>query len=94
MTDPNIHDLNMTDTEYVACLAKGYDPVLDRNIIALFKENPRYRTLTQFLEIVTKATPLTDDEWKELDIIWEKLCKEKGWSGSDLDREAIMARWR
>jgi hypothetical protein len=43
--DNQIQDLGMLDTEYAAYLAKGFDPDLDRKIIALFKDKPRYRHL-------------------------------------------------
>lgn len=35
--NPNIYDLNMSDTEYAALVAKGYDPNFERD---LTEENP------------------------------------------------------
>ncbi|KYC39016.1 hypothetical protein WA1_34055 [Scytonema hofmannii PCC 7110] len=91
--DDQIQDLGMLDTEYVACLAKGFDPVLDRNLIALFKDKPRYRHLTRFLELTTKDQPPTDAEWEEIYLVWDKMHFERGEKNSGLDREAIMLRW-
>ncbi|KYC34916.1 hypothetical protein WA1_50290 [Scytonema hofmannii PCC 7110] len=85
--DDQIQDLNMLDTEYLAWLAKGFDPVLDRNLILLFKDKPRYRHLTRFLELTTKDQPPTDAEWEEIYLVWDKRYKERGEKTPELDRK-------
>lgn len=83
----------MLDTEYLTFLAKGYDPVLDRNLIALFRDSLRHRNITRFLELVTKDQPPTNAEWDEINLVWKKMCIEQGFEPTEMDREKVMSRW-
>jgi hypothetical protein len=61
MTDPNIHDLNMTDTEYAALVAKGYDPNFERDLVEVFGEDAqKAKKLTRFVGLIKTQSPETD----------------------------------
>jgi hypothetical protein len=52
MSDPLIHDLGMTDTEYTVLVAKGYEPVLEHQLIAIGEDPSQARRLTKLAGLV------------------------------------------
>ncbi len=76
MTDPPIYDLGMTDTEYAALSAKGYNPALERQLIEAGEDSDQARKLTQFVGLLQDKPPETEAEWSELMSGWE-ACEER-----------------
>lgn len=74
MTHPPIQDLGMTDTEYAALVAKGYESVLERQLIALGEDPNQARKLTRFVGLLQDKPPETEPEWKEFMAAWEEAC--------------------
>lgn len=70
MTDSPIHDLGMTDTEYAALAAKGYDFNLERLMIAAGESLESARSLTHIVGLVKDKPPETDEEWDEFLNVW------------------------
>ena len=63
-----IHDLNLTDTEYAALAAKDYNPQLEQLMI----ESPEQaRKLTRLVGLTKDKPPQTEEEWAEFMSIWE-----------------------
>ncbi len=73
MTDP-LHNLNMTDTEYAALIAKGYDPAFEQQLVELGEEPGLARKLAQFVGLLQDKPPETEEEWEELMAAWEEVC--------------------
>lgn len=71
MTNLPIHDLGMTDTEYAALAALGYDPTLERMIIEAGSSPKDARLLTRIVALVKDKPPETEDEWDEFMNVWE-----------------------
>lgn len=74
MTHPPIQDLGMTDTEYAALVAKGYEPVLKRQLTALGEDADQARKLTRFVGLLQDKPPQTEEEWEEFMAAWEEPC--------------------
>lgn len=77
MTNVPIHDLNMTDTEYAALAIKGYEPILERQLIAIGENPDKARSLTRFVGLLQDKPPETEEEWQELMTMWEEVCRYK-----------------
>jgi hypothetical protein len=75
MIDPSIHNLNMTDIEYAALIAKGYDPALEQELIELGEQPGVARKLAQFVGLLQDKPPETEKEWEEFMEIWEEVCE-------------------
>jgi hypothetical protein len=73
-TDPLIHDLGMTDTEYAALAAKGYEPALEHQLIAIGSETDQARKLTKLAGLVQHKPPETDEEWDEFMTAWTEVA--------------------
>jgi hypothetical protein len=71
MTDSPIHDLGMTDTEYAALAAKGYDSNLERLMIEAGESLKSARKLTRIVVLVKDKPPETEEEWDEFLNVWE-----------------------
>lgn len=71
MTNPPIQDLGMTDTEYAALAALGYDPALERMMIEAGSSHKDARSLTRIVGLVKDKPPETEDEWDEFMNVWE-----------------------
>ncbi len=91
MTEP--YDLNMTDTEYAALIAKGYDPIIKQQLITLGQNPSDARHMARFMGLTTKATPRTDAEWEEFNATWVDICNAHGCDALALDRFPLMAAW-
>lgn len=65
MTNRPIQDLGMTDTEYTALSAKGYDPNLEQMMIEAGSSLKDARLLTQIVGLVKDKPLETDEEWNE-----------------------------
>jgi hypothetical protein len=74
MSDPLIHDLGMTDTEYTALVAKGYEPVLEHQLIAIGEDPNQARKLTKLAGLVQHKPPETDEEWDEFMEAWAEVA--------------------
>jgi len=70
MTKPLIHDLRMTDTEYAALVAKGYEPVLEHQLITIGEDLEQARNLTKLAGLLQNKPPETDEEWDEFMEAW------------------------
>lgn len=77
MTYPPIQDLGMTDIEYAAFVAKGYEPVLERQLIALGEDADQARKLTRFVGLLQDKPPETESDWEEFMLMWEDACGYK-----------------
>lgn len=72
MTDKPIYDLNMTDTEYAALVAKGYNPDFERDLVDVFGEDAqKAKKLTRFIGLIKGKSPETDEEWQEVFASWD-----------------------
>ncbi|MBD2525639.1 hypothetical protein [Nostoc sp. FACHB-133] len=70
----NIHNLDITDTEYAQLLAQGYDPNLEHQLVELGESLDQARKLARVVGL-TKDKPLqTDEEWQEFMAVWEDTC--------------------
>ncbi|HEY9874426.1 MAG TPA: hypothetical protein V6D12_13380 [Candidatus Obscuribacterales bacterium] len=74
MTEPPIHDLGMSDTDYAALVAKGYNPDLERQMIEVGESPDQARNLTRFVGLLQDKPPETEEEWEEVMIVWEEVC--------------------
>jgi len=52
MMNKSIKDLGMTDTEYAQLVSKGYEPVLQRQLIALGEDPDKARKFTRFVGLL------------------------------------------
>lgn len=55
----------MTDTEYAALAAKGYEPILEQQLIAIGEDPDQARNLAKLAGLVQHKPPETDEEWDE-----------------------------
>lgn len=67
----------MTDTEYVALIAKGYEPVLERLLICLGENPHQARKLTRFVGLLQGKSLETESEWEEFMSASEDACGYK-----------------
>ena len=76
MAAPSMEDLAMTDTEYAQLLAQGYDPELERQLVALGEHSTIARKMTRFSGVLKGKSPETESDGEELiddwDDIWAK----------------------
>jgi hypothetical protein len=70
MTQSLIYDLGMSDTEYAALAAKGYEPVLEHQLIGIGEDPNQARNLTKLAGLVQNKPPETDEEWEEFMEAW------------------------
>ena len=77
MANPLIHDLHMSDIEYAALAAKGYEPVLEHQLIALGEEPDQARKLTRLAGLVQNKPPETDEEWNEFMETWAEVATDE-----------------
>lgn len=73
MIDPPIEDLSLTDTEYAQLLTQGYDPELERQLIAIGERPTVARKMTQFFGLFKGKSPETESDWEELIDKWENI---------------------
>lgn len=73
MTDPQIHNLGITDTDYAALAAKGYDPHLEQLMIEVDIPPDEARSLTRLVGLTKDKPPKTDEEWDELMNVLEDI---------------------
>ena len=73
MTDAPIEDLDLIDTEYAQLLAQGYDPELERQLVALGEQPTNARKMTQFLGWLLGKSPETESDWEELILDWDQI---------------------
>lgn len=73
----NIHDLDMTDTEYAKLAAQGYDPNLEHQLIELGESLDEARKLAQVVGLTKDKAPETEEEWQEFMAVWGD-----SWDGS------------
>ena len=67
----------MTDTEYAALVAKGYDPNFERDLTEVLGEDAqKARKLTRFVGLIKTKSPETDGEWHEVMAAWDDVCSE------------------
>lgn len=75
MTDsPPLEDLGMSDVEYAELVTKGYEPVLERQLITLGEEPDQARKIARFVGLLQNKPPQTQPESKELLATWEDAC--------------------
>jgi hypothetical protein len=77
MTNSLIHDLGMTDTEYAALAAKGYEPVLEHQLIAIGEDPEQARNLTKLVGLLQNKPPETDEEWNEFMEAWAEVAADE-----------------
>jgi len=81
-----IQNLGMTDTEYAALAAKGYDPNLEQLMIEAGESLEPARKLIRIVGLVKDKPPETDEEWDEFMTVWENAAAT--------DQTSIDQRWR
>ncbi len=67
----------MTDTEYTALLAKGYEPVLEHQLITIGEEPEQARNLTKLAGLLQNKPPETDEEWNEFMEAWTEVAADE-----------------
>ena len=73
MTDSPIEDLGLIDTEYAQLLAQGYDPEVERQLVALGEQPTSARKMTRFLGLLKGKSPETESDWEELILDWDQI---------------------
>ena len=73
MTDLPIEDLGLIDTEYAQLLTQGYDPELERQLIALGEQPISARKMTRFLGLLRGKALETESDWEELILDWNHI---------------------
>lgn len=73
MIDLPVEDLGLTDTEYAQLLAQGYDPELERQLVALGEQPSIARKMTRFLGLLKGKSPETESDWEELILDWDHI---------------------
>ena len=73
MTDLPIKDLSLTDTEYAQLLTQGYDPELERQLIAIGERPSVPRKMTRFFGLLKGQSPETESDWEELIDDWDNI---------------------
>lgn len=66
----NIHNLDITDTEYAKLTAQGYDPNLEHQLIKLGESIDQARKLARIVGVTKDKAPQTDEEWEEFMAVW------------------------
>jgi hypothetical protein len=77
MIELPIQDLGMTDTEYAQLVSKGYQPVLEQQLIAPGEDPDKARKFTKFVGLLQDKPPQTESEGKEFMSAWEDACGYK-----------------
>ncbi|MCC5609758.1 hypothetical protein LC612_24015 [Nostoc sp. CHAB 5834] len=67
----NIHNLDITDTEYAKLTAQGYDPNLEHQLIELGESLDQARKLARVVGLTQDKPPQTDQEWEKFMTVWE-----------------------
>lgn len=88
-----LHDLNMLDTEYAALVGKGYDPIIEHQLITLGQNPSDAHDLARLMGLIIKANPQTDAEWEEFNATWVDICNAHGCEPLTIDRLPLMAAW-
>jgi hypothetical protein len=66
----------MIDTEYAALAAKGYEPVLEHQLITIGEDPSLARNLTKLAGLVQNKPPETDEEWDEFMEAWAEVVAD------------------
>jgi uncharacterized protein YrzB (UPF0473 family) len=67
----------MTDTEYAALLTKGYEPVLEHQLITIGEDPEQARNLTKLAGLLQNKPPETDEEWDEVMEAWAEVATDE-----------------
>ncbi|KRH97245.1 hypothetical protein [Cylindrospermopsis curvispora] len=67
----NIHNLNITDEEYLHLISKGYDPKLESQFIELGETEDQARKLAKVVGMFKDGPPQSDEEWEHFLEVWE-----------------------
>ncbi|MCC5670028.1 hypothetical protein LC653_41100 [Nostoc sp. CHAB 5784] len=70
----NIHNLDITDTEYAQLLAQGYDPNLEHQLVELGESLDQARKLARIVGLTQDKLLQTDQEWEEFMAVWGDTC--------------------
>jgi hypothetical protein len=73
MTNPPIQDLNLTDLEYAQLISQGYDPELERQLVALGQPLDKARKMAVFWGLLKGKTLESQEEREELLCKWNKI---------------------
>lgn len=76
MIDPPIEDLDMSDEQYVQLLTQGYDPELERQLVAIGELPDKARKMTRFFGLLKGKSPETEEDWEGLIDDWDKIWAE------------------
>ncbi|MBH8564431.1 hypothetical protein I8748_19970 [Nostoc sp. CENA67] len=66
----NIHNLDITDTEYAQLLILDYDPNLEHQFIELGESAAEARKLARVVGLTKDKAPQTEEEWEEFMAVW------------------------
>jgi len=67
----NIHNLNITDEEYLSLLSKGYDPNLEYQFIELGETEHQARKLAKVVGMFQDGPPQSEEDWEHFLEVWE-----------------------
>lgn len=76
MTDLPIKDLGLTDTEYAQLLTQGYDPELERQLVAIGEDPTVARKMTRFFGLLKGNSLEAELDWEELILDWDQIWAE------------------
>ena len=57
--------------------AKGYEPVLEQQLIAIGKDPDQARSLTKLAGLVQHKPPETNAEWDEFMAVWAEVAVDE-----------------
>lgn len=66
-----VHNLNITDEEYLQLVSKGYDPNLECQFIELGQTEEQARKLARVVGMFKDGPPQSEKEWDEFLAVWE-----------------------
>jgi hypothetical protein len=67
-----MHNLNITDIEYIKLISQGYDPSLELELMELGESQQEARKLARIVGLTKDKPPTTEEEWQQLMEIWEE----------------------
>jgi hypothetical protein len=83
-----------SDPKYDDLMYRIKEKAAEQNAMELFKQHPRFQRTARFMELTNRGTPLTDDEWIEVELLWADLCQRQGNPVTPFNRQKIIDSWQ
>ncbi|MCZ2203225.1 hypothetical protein [Cylindrospermopsis raciborskii] len=66
-----VHNLNITDDEYLQLVSKGYDPNIERQFMDLGETQEQARKLAKVVGMFKDGPPQSEQQWDDFLSLWE-----------------------